>query len=53
MEAGVLETVVFARPEKCFRGRGDDAVGSPHQAQIPQFELFELKFFELYPLIEI
>ena len=25
-------------------GRGDDAVGSPHRAQISQFELFELKF---------
>ena len=25
-------------------GRGDDAVGNPHRAQISQFELFELKF---------
>ena len=26
-------------------GRGDDTVGNPHRAQIYQFELFELKFF--------
>ena len=25
-------------------GRGDETVGSPHRAQIVQFELFELKF---------
>ena len=25
-------------------GRGDDAVGNPHRAQISQFELFEIKF---------
>ena len=26
-------------------GRGDDKVGNPHRAQIYQFELFELKYF--------
>ena len=27
--------------QRCF-GRGDDTVGSPHRAQVPPFELFEL-----------
>ena len=26
-------------------GRGDDTVGNPHRARIPQFELFELILF--------
>ena len=26
-------------------GRGDGTIGSPHRAQISQFELFELVFF--------
>ena len=35
------------RARSCRRasvGRGDDAVGNPHRAQIVQVELFELKF---------
>ena len=38
-------------------GRGDDTVGSPHRAQISQFELFGLKVlnssFSSFPLTEV
>ena len=36
-----------------YIGRGDDTVGKPRRAQIPQFELFELKIsqFDLFELV--
>ena len=41
----LLRLVVREEADEAARlGRGDDTVGSPHQAQMSQFELFELKF---------